>query len=141
MPKADKLLMKLQKAEEGVATPESITDELTKVAAITAKGYGILNTFPSTEAGMKNLQFVQVNLITANAKAQFPDDAEKRAQFINQKLYDNNINPADGIMYSSNMNFKIMSNVISAEGSAVAAQMLELTNAIGAAKLRKRDNY
>jgi hypothetical protein len=133
MPKADKLLMKLQKAEEGVATPESITDELTKVAAITAKGYGILNTFPSTETGMKNLQFVQVNLITANAKAQFPDDAEKRAQFINQKLYDNNINPADGIMYSSNMNFKIMSNVISAEGSAVAAQMLELTNKIAAA--------
>ena len=133
MPKADKLLMKLQKAEEGVATPESITDELTKVAAITAKGYGILNTFPTSQAGMKNLQFVQVNLITANAKAQFPNDANARAQFINQKLYDNNINPADGIMYSSNMNFKIMSNVISAEGSAVAAQMLELTNKIAAA--------
>jgi len=133
MPKADKLLMKLQKAEEGVATPESITDELTKVAAITAKGYGILNTFPSTEAGMKNLHFVQVNLITANAKAQFPDDAEARAQFINQKLYDNNINPADGIMYSSNINFQLMSNVIEAEGSAVAQKMLELTNQIAAA--------
>ena len=133
MPKADKLLMKLQKAEEGVATPESITDELTKVAAITAKGYGILNTFPSTEAGMKNLHFVQVNLITANAKAQFPDDAEARAQFINQKLYDNNIDPADGIMYNSNLNFKIMSNVISSEGSAVAQKMLELTNQIAAA--------
>ena len=133
MPKADKLLMKLQKAEEGVATPESITDELTKVAAITAKGYGILNTFPSTEAGMKNLHFVQVNLITANAKAQFPDDAEARAQFINQKLYDNNINPADGIMYNSNLNFKLMSNVIAAEGSAVAQKMLELTNQIAAA--------
>ena len=133
MPKADKLLMKLQKAEEGVATPESITDELTKVAAITAKGYGILNTFPSTEAGMKNLHFVQVNLITANAKAQFPDDAEARAQFINQKLYDNNIDPADGIMYNSNLNFKLMSNVIAAEGSAVAQKMLELTNQIAAA--------
>ena len=133
MPKSDKLLMKLQKAEEGVATPESITDELTKVAALTAKGYGILNTFPSTEAGMKNLHFVQVNLITANAKAQFPDDAEARAQFINQKLYDNNINPADGIMYNSNLNFKLMSNVIAAEGSAVAQKMLELTNQIAAA--------
>ena len=133
MPKADKLLMKLQKAEESVATPESITDELTKVAAITAKGYGILNTFPSTEAGMKNLHFVQVNLITANAKAQFPDDAEARAQFINQKLYDNNIDPADGIMYNSNLNFKLMSNVIAAEGSAVAQKMLELTNQIAAA--------
>ena len=133
MPKADKLLMKVQKAEEGVATPESITDELTKVAALTAKGYGILNTFPTSEAGQKNLQFVQVNLITANAKAQFPDDKEARAQFINQKLFDNNINPADGIMYSSNINFKLMSNVIAAEGSAVAQKMLELTNQIAAA--------
>ena len=138
LPKADKLLMKLQKAEEGVATPESITDELTKVAALTAKGYGILNTFPTSEAGMKNLQFVQVNLITANAKAQFPDDRKAREQFINQKLYDNNINPADGIMYSSNINFKLMSNVISAEGSAVAAKMLELTNAIAAAPAEER---
>ena len=132
-PRADKLLMKIEKAEAGVATPESITDELTKVAALTAKGYGILNTFPTSEAGQKNLQFVQVNLITANAKAQFPDDKEARAQFINQKLFDNNINPADGIMYSSNINFKLMSNVIAAEGSAVAQKMLELTNQIAAA--------
>ena len=134
LPKADKLLMKLQKAEEGVATPESITDELTKVAALTAKGYGILNTFPTSQAGQKNLQFVQVNLITANAKAQFPNDAEARAQFINQKLYDNNIDPTDGIMYSNNMNFKIMSDVISAQGGAIASKMAELTNGIAAAK-------
>ena len=134
MPKSDKLLMKLQKAEEGVATPESITDELTKVAALTAKGYGILNTFPTTEAGRKNLEFVQVNLITANAKAQFPDNAEARAQFINQKLYDNNIDPTDGILYTNNMNYKIMSDVITAQGGAIANQMLELTNRIAAAK-------
>jgi len=134
MPKADKLLMKLQKAEEGVATPESITDELTKVAALTAKGYGILNTYPTSEAGMKNLQFVQVNLITANAKAQFPDDANARAEFINQRLYNNNIDPTDGIMYANNMNYKIMSDVISAQGGAIANQMLELTNRIAAAK-------
>jgi len=123
MPKADKLLMKLQKAEEGVATPESVTDELMKVAALTAKGYGILNTYPTSEAGMKNLQFVQVNLITANAKAQFPDDAAARAQFINQKLYANNIDPTDGIMYTNNMNYKIMSDVISAQGGAIASNM------------------
>ena len=134
MPKADKLLMNIQKAEEGVATPESITDELTKVAALTAKGYGILNTFPTTEAGRKNLEFVQVNLITANAKAQFPDNTEARAQFINQKLYDNNIDPTDGILYTNNMNYKIMSDVITAQGGAIANQMLELTNRIAAAK-------
>ena len=134
MPKSDKLLMKLQKAEEGVATPESITDELTKVAALTAKGYGILNTFPTTEAGRKNLEFVQVNLITANAKAQFPDNAEARAQFINQKLYDNNIDPTDGILYTNNMNYKIMTDVITAQGGAIANEILQLTNRIAAAK-------
>jgi hypothetical protein len=139
LPKADKLLMKLQKAEEGVATPESITDELTKVAALTAKGYGILNTFPTSQAGQKNLQFVQVNLITANAKAQFPNDANARAQFINQKLYDNNIDPTDGIMYSNNMNFQIMSDVISAQGGAIASKMAELTNAIAAAPAEERE--
>ena len=134
MPKADKLLMKLQKAEEGVATPESITDELTKVAALTAKGYGILNTYPTSEAGMKNMHFVMTNIITARAKEAFPDDANARAEFINQRLYDNNIDPTDGIMYSNNMNYKIMSDVISAQGGAIANQMLELTNRIAAAK-------
>ena len=53
MPRADKLLMKLQKAEEGVATPASITNELTKVGALNAQAYGLLNTFPTSEAGMK----------------------------------------------------------------------------------------
>ena len=36
-------------------------------------------------------------------------------------------------MYSSNINFQLMSNVIEAEGSAVAQKMLELTNQIAAA--------
>ena len=54
MPKADKLLMKIREAEEEVATPEAITNELTKVAALTAKGFGILNTYPTSEAGFKN---------------------------------------------------------------------------------------
>ena len=134
MPKADKLLMKLQKAEEGVATPESITNELTKVTALTAKGYGILNTYPTSEAGMKNMHFVMTNIITARAKEAFPDDANARAEFINQRLYDNNIDPTDGIMYSNNMNYKIMSDVISAQGGVIANQMLELTNRIAAAK-------
>ena len=134
MPRADKLLMNIDKAEAKVATPESITDELTKVTALTAKGYGILNTFPTSEAGMKNMHFVMTNIITARAKAQFPDDKEARAQFINQKLYDNNIDPTDGIMYSNNMNFKIMSDVISAQGGAIANKMAELTNGIAAAK-------
>ena len=69
MPKADKLLMNIKEAEAEVATPESITNELTKVSALTAKGFGILNTYPTSEAGMKNLHFVMTNIITSNAKA------------------------------------------------------------------------
>jgi len=133
MPKADKLLMNIKEAEEGVATPEAITNELTKVAALTAKGFGILNTYPTSEAGFKNLQFVQVNLITANAKAQFPNDAVARAQFIDQRLYDNNIDPTDGIMYSNNLNFRIMAKAIDTMGGANANKIAELTNAIAAA--------
>ena len=133
MPKADKLLMKIREAEEEVATPEAITNELTKVAALTAKGFGILNTYPTSEAGFKNLQFVQVNLITANAKAQFPNDAVARAQFIDQRLYDNNIDPTDGIMYSNNLNFRIMAKAIDTMGGANANKIAELTNAIAAA--------
>ena len=86
MPKADKLLMKIREAEEEVATPEAITNELTKVAALTAKGFGILNTYPTSEAGLKNLQFVQVNLITANAKAQFPNDAGSKSTVYRSKI-------------------------------------------------------
>ena len=133
MPKADKLLMNIKEAEAEVATPESITNELTKVAALTAKGFGILNTYPTSEAGVKNLQFVQVNLITANAKAQFPNDAVARAQFIDQRLYDNNIDPTDGIMYSNNLNFRIMAKAIDTMGGANANKIAELTNAIAAA--------
>ena len=139
MPKADKLLMNIQKAEEGVATPESITNELTKVTALTAKGYGILNTFPTSQAGMKNMHFVMTNIITARAKEAFPDDAKARAEFINQRMYENNIDPTDGIMYSNNMNFQIMSDVISAQGGTIANQMLELTNRIAAAPAEERE--
>ena len=41
-------------------------------------------------------------------KKQFPNDAVARAEFIDQRLYDNNIDPTDGIMYSNNLNFRIM---------------------------------
>mgnify|MGYP003673719454 CR=1 FL=1 len=133
MPKADKLLMNIKEAEAEVATPEAITNELTKVAALTAKGFGILNTYPTSQEGFKNLQFVQVNLITANAKAQFPNDAVARAQFIDQRLYDNNIDPTDGIMYSNNLNFRIMAKAIDTMGGANANKIAELTNAIAAA--------
>lgn len=133
MPKADKLLMNIKEAEAEVATPESITNELTKVSALTAKGFGILNTYPTSQAGMKNLHFVMTNIITSNAKKQFPNDAVARAEFIDQRLYDNNIDPTDGIMYSNNLNFRIMAKAIDTMGGANANKITELTNAIAAA--------
>ena len=126
MPQADKLLMNIEKAEASVASPDKITDQLTKVAAITAKGYGILNTFPGTVEGNANLNFMKVNIITANAKAQFPNDRVARSDFIDQKLYENNINPLDALNFSSPMTFKSISQVLDASGTNIAAQIAQL---------------
>jgi len=126
MPQADKLLMNIDQAEASVATPDAITDQLTRVASITAKGYGILNTFPGTVEGNANLNFMKVNIITANAKAQFPNDSVARSDFIDKKLYENNINPLDALNFSSPMTFKAMSQVLDASGTNIAAQIAQL---------------
>ena len=126
MPQADKLLMNIEKAEADVPTPGAITEQLTKVASITAKGYGILNTFPGTMAGNANLNFMKVNIITANAKAQFPNDSVARAQFIDEKLYVNNINPLDALNFKSPMTYKQISQVLDTSGQNVAAQIAQL---------------
>ena len=133
-PKVDKLLMNVQRAEESVASPEALTDSLTKVAGITAKGYGILNTFPGTAQGNTNLKFMQTNIIVANAKAEFPNDAAKRSQFIEKKLFDNNINPLDAINFQSPVTFKSITKVLDAQGNALASKIAENTNAMAAAK-------
>ena len=133
-PKVDKLLMNVQRAEESVASPEALTDSLTKVAGITAKGYGILNTFPGTAQGNTNLKFMQTNIIVANAKAQFPNDAAKRSQFIEKKLFDNNINPLDAINFQSPVTFKSITKVLDAQGNALASKIAENTNAMAAAE-------
>ena len=133
-PKVDKLLMNVQRAEESVASPEALTDSLTKVAGITAKGYGILDTFPGTAQGNTNLKFMQTNIIVANAKAQFPNDAAKRSQFIEKKLFDNNINPLDAINFQSPVTFKSITKVLDAQGNALASKIAENTNAMAAAE-------
>ena len=133
-PKVDKLLTNIQRAEESVATPEAITDSLTKVAGITAKGYGILNTFPGTELGNTNLKFMQTNIIVANAKAEFPNDAAKRSQFIEKKLFDNNINPLDAINFQSPVTYKSITKILDAQGNALASKIAENTNAMAQAK-------
>ena len=133
MPKVDKLLMNIKQAEEDVATPEAITDSLTKVASITAKGYGILNTFPGTPEGNTNLKFMQTNIIVANAKGQFPNDANARSQFIDKKLYDNNIDPMAAVSFQNPVTFKSMSKVLETQGNALASSIAEKTNAMAQA--------
>ena len=139
MPKADKLLMKLREAEEGVATPESITDELLKVQALTAKGFGILNTFPTTFEGRKNLEASQVSIIVSNAINQFPDDSQARQTFINQKLYENNIDPLDGIRYKSTVTYSQMAKIMETEGISLANQITNLTNMMASADGEKQE--
>ena len=133
MPRVDKLLMNVKEAEEDVATPEAITDSLTKVASITAKGYGILNTFPGTPEGNTNLKFMQTNIIVANAKSQFPNDANARSQFIDKKLYDNNIDPMAAVSFQNPVTFKSMSKVLETQGNALASSIAEKTNAMAQA--------
>ena len=65
-PRVDKLLLNLRKIDEKNQVPvvDQMGDAQLKIASITAKGYGILNTFPGTEAGNANLNFMKVNIIT-----------------------------------------------------------------------------
>ena len=133
MPRVDKLLMNVKEAEESIATPEAITDSLTKVASITAKGYGILNTFPGTAEGNTNLKFMQTNIIVANAKAQFPNDANERSQFINKKLYDNNIDPLASIQFQNPVTYSQITKVLDTQGNRLSSSIAELTNAMAQA--------
>ena len=137
-PRVDKLLLNLRKIDEQNEVPvaDQVGDAQLKIASITAKGYGILNTFPGTAEGNANLNFMKVNIITANAKAKFPNDTKARSQFIDQKLYENNINPLDAISYKSPVTYKLMTDVISQSGGQVAIQIASNMNAIA----RSTDN-
>ena len=132
MPRADKLLMNLRKIEEGSAMPaaDQMGDAQLKIAGITAKGYGILNTFPGTAEGNANLNFMKVNIIVANSKAKFPNDAGERSKYIDQKLYENNINPLDALNYQSPISYKAMASVIDQTGINIANQIANNINAI-----------
>ena len=132
MPNADKLLMNLRKIEEGSKMPaaDQMGDAQLKIAGITAKGYGILNTFPGTAEGNANLNFMKVNIIVANSKAKFPNDAGERSKFIDQKLYENNINPLDALNYQSPISYKAMASVIDQTGINIANQIATNINAI-----------
>ena len=137
-PRVDKLLLNLRKIDEQNQMPvaDQMGDAQLKIASITARGYGVLNTFPGTAEGNANLNFMKVNIITANAKAKFPNDEKARGQFIDQKLYENNINPSDAINYKSPLTYKLMSDVISQSGGEIAIQIGNNMNSIA----RSTDN-
>jgi hypothetical protein len=73
---------------------------------------------------------MKVNIITANAKAKFPNDKKARGQFINQKLYENNIDPLDSLNYKSPVTYKLMTDVIDQSGGQIAIQLANNMNAI-----------
>ena len=141
MPRADKLLMNLRKIEAGSAMPaaDQMGDAQLKIASITAKGYGILNTFPGTEAGNANLNFMKVNIIVANSKAKFPNDKVERTKFIDQKLYENNINPLDALNYRSPVTYKSMINIIDQNGINIANQIATNQTAIASGSDKDRE--
>ena len=141
MPNADKLLMNLRKIEEGSKMPaaDQMGDAQLKIAGITAKGYGILNTFPGTAEGNANLNFMKVNIIVANSKAKFPNDAGERSKFIDQKLYENNINPLDALNYQSPISYKAMASVIDQTGINIANQIANNINAIASGSDKDRE--
>ena len=141
MPNADKLLMNLRKIEEGskMTAADQMGDAQLKIASITAKGYGILNTFPGTAEGNANLNFMKVNIIVANSKAKFPNDASERSKFIDQKLYENNINPLDALNYQSPISYKAMASVIDQTGINIANQIANNINAIASGSDKDRE--
>ena len=58
---------------------------------------------------------MQTNII-AVMLAQFPNNATERANFIDKKLYDNNIDPMV-ISFVSPLTYKVMAGQIEAQGS------------------------
>ena len=99
-----------------------------EVSSLSAKAFGILNTFPGTIEGNNNLQFMQTNLIVANAHTQFPDDLNTRSDFINKKLFENNIEPMVALNYHNPVTFKQMSQVINQYGLTQAQEIAALMN-------------
>ena len=105
-----------------------------EVSSLSAKAFGILNTYPGTIEGNQNLQFMQTNLIVANAHTQFPDDLDNRADFINKKLFENKIDPMKALNYSNPMSFTQMSQVIDQYGKVQATKIAELVNQLKGAE-------
>ena len=76
---------------------------------------------------------MQTNIIVANAKAQFPNDATERSKFIEKKLYDNNIDPMKAIQFQNPVTYDQMTKVLTTQGNRLASSIAEKTNAMAQA--------
>ena len=128
MPKADRLLHNIKKAEEKVESPEVMFNKAMTIAPLSAKAYGILGFYPDSKEGRDALAFQKTSLIVANARFYHPDDPNARAQFVERKLFENQIDPFAALQFTSPMNFRQITNVLDQMSANVSGQMLILTN-------------
>ena len=128
MPKADKLLHKIKKAEEKVESPEVMFNKAMTIAPLSAKAYGILGFYPDSKEGRDALNFMKTSLIVANSRFYHPDDPNARSQFVEKKLFENQIDPFQALQFNSPMNFRQITSVLDQMSSNASNQMLMLTN-------------
>ena len=128
MPKADKLLHNIQKAEAKVESPEVMFSKAMTIAPLSAKAYGILGYYPDTKEGRDALAFQKTSLIVANARFYHPDDPKARAEFMERKLFENQIDPFAALQFKNPMNFRQITSVLDQMSANTSTQMLMLTN-------------
>ena len=128
MPKADRLLHNIKKAEAKVESPEVMFNKAMTIAPISAKAYGILGFYPDSKEGRDALAFQKTSLIVANARFYHPDDPMARAQFMERKLFENQIDPFAALQFKNPMNFRQITSVLDQMSANTSTQMLMLTN-------------
>jgi hypothetical protein len=127
MPKADKLLHNIKKAEAKVESPEVLFSKAMTIAPISAKAYGILGFYPDSKEGRDALAFQKTSLIVANARFYHPDDPKARAEFMERKLYENQIDPFAALQFKNPMNFRQISNVLDQMSANTSSEVFRLT--------------
>ena len=128
MPKADKLLHNIKKAEEGVESPEAIFNKAMTIAPLSAKAYGIFGYYPDSKEGRDALDFMKSSIIVANARSYHPNDPMARADFIEKRLFDNQIDPFRALNFTSPMTFRQITNILDQGSVNVSNKVFELTN-------------
>jgi hypothetical protein len=127
-PNVNKLLHNIQKAEAKVESPEVMFSKAMTIAPLSAKAYGILGFYPDSKEGRDALAFQKTSLIVANARFYHPDDPKARAEFMERKLFENQIDPFAALQFKNPMNFRQITSVLDQMSANTSTQMLMLTN-------------